>query len=327
MLLTLHRAGYVRLEPEPPEKDEPPPAAAGGAEEGGPGDRVANGRRSRAGPAAGPGLPAGGRPSDARAGQVDRAAERQSALRRCFSSSNWASPIAPSGSRPWKACWSCRGSVGHFVRVPRQDQLPPGPLATTRLDAQLLQLGLATRGRTGHAAARRKRTAPGTPTTRIASGCWRWPTSCGGCSTTRWVASACCGRQPVWAAGELLEFGGDFNKYVTGKDLQKQEGVIFRHLLRLILLAGELKQLCPPGHGARPLAGRPRRHRRAAYGKLPPRGPDQHRQGAENRWRRRRRRGNKGGGRKGEGQATERRAAGFIPAVARRRKGPAVAAA
>ena len=27
MLLTLHRAGYVRLEPEPPEKDEPPPPA------------------------------------------------------------------------------------------------------------------------------------------------------------------------------------------------------------------------------------------------------------------------------------------------------------
>ena len=56
-------------------------SAAGGAEEGGPGDRVANDRRSRAGPAAGPSLPAGGRPSDARAGQVDRAAERQSALR------------------------------------------------------------------------------------------------------------------------------------------------------------------------------------------------------------------------------------------------------
>ena len=36
------------------------------------------------------------------------------------------------------------GSVGHFVRVPRQDEMPPGPLATMRLDAQLLQLGLAT---------------------------------------------------------------------------------------------------------------------------------------------------------------------------------------
>ena len=51
---------------------------------------------------------------------------------------------------------------------------------------------------------------------------------------------------PVWAAGELLEFGGDFNKYVTSKSLQKQEGVVFRHALRLILLVGEFLQLCPP---------------------------------------------------------------------------------
>ena len=51
---------------------------------------------------------------------------------------------------------------------------------------------------------------------------------------------------PVWAAGELLQFGGDFNKYVTSKALQKQEGMIFRHLLRLILLVAEFQQLCPP---------------------------------------------------------------------------------
>jgi hypothetical protein len=51
---------------------------------------------------------------------------------------------------------------------------------------------------------------------------------------------------PVWAAGEVLEFGGDFNKYVTSKRLQKQEGVIFRHLLRLILLCGEFAQIVPP---------------------------------------------------------------------------------
>jgi hypothetical protein len=50
----------------------------------------------------------------------------------------------------------------------------------------------------------------------------------------------------VWAAGELIEFGGDFNKYITSKRLQKQEGVLFRHLLRLILLLGEFTQFCPP---------------------------------------------------------------------------------
>ncbi len=50
---------------------------------------------------------------------------------------------------------------------------------------------------------------------------------------------------PVWAAGEVLEFGGDFNKYVTSKGLQKQEGIIFRHLLRLILLLAEFLPLLP----------------------------------------------------------------------------------
>jgi len=51
---------------------------------------------------------------------------------------------------------------------------------------------------------------------------------------------------PVWAAGEFLEFGCDFNKYVTSKGLQKQEGIVFRHILRLILLLGEFEQLSPP---------------------------------------------------------------------------------
>ena len=43
----------------------------------------------------------------------------------------------------------------------------------------------------------------------------------------------------------MIEYGGDFNKFVTTKKLQRQEGVVFRHLLRLILLLGEFQQLCP----------------------------------------------------------------------------------
>jgi hypothetical protein len=52
--------------------------------------------------------------------------------------------------------------------------------------------------------------------------------------------------QSVWAAGELLRFGGNFNKYVQSRDLVKQEGIVFRHLLRLILLLGEFAHVCPP---------------------------------------------------------------------------------
>jgi superfamily II DNA/RNA helicase len=52
--------------------------------------------------------------------------------------------------------------------------------------------------------------------------------------------------QSVWAANELLRFAGNFNLYVKTRDLVKQEGIIFRHLLRLILMLGEFQQVTPP---------------------------------------------------------------------------------
>ena len=53
--------------------------------------------------------------------------------------------------------------------------------------------------------------------------------------------------QAVWAAGEVLNFGGHFNNFIASKDLAKQEGLIFRHLLRMILLLEEFQQLTPAG--------------------------------------------------------------------------------
>ena len=52
--------------------------------------------------------------------------------------------------------------------------------------------------------------------------------------------------QAVWAAGNCASRGGDFNTYVKQCDLSKQEGIIFRHLLRLILLCAEFGELTPP---------------------------------------------------------------------------------
>jgi hypothetical protein len=49
----------------------------------------------------------------------------------------------------------------------------------------------------------------------------------------------------VWCAGELLRFAGNFNKYVQTRDLVKQEGIVFRHLLRLILMLEEFAQVTP----------------------------------------------------------------------------------
>jgi len=50
---------------------------------------------------------------------------------------------------------------------------------------------------------------------------------------------------PVWAVGDLLSHGGDFDKFVRARDLVKQEGILFKHLLRMILLCDEFKQLIP----------------------------------------------------------------------------------
>lgn len=138
-------------------------------------------------------------------------------------------------------------SIGYAVRVPPQEELPPGPLATTRLDAQLLQLGLVSAAELGH----QEEDEDGNPieddddpynrprVLKLADKLamlfnYQYPT------VTDYRVF------PVWAAGEVLEFGGDFNKYITSKRLQKQEGVIFRHLLRLILLLGEVRALVPP---------------------------------------------------------------------------------
>ena len=49
--------------------------------------------------------------------------------------------------------------------------------------------------------------------------------------------------QPKWIAGGVAEFGGDFYRFVRSRDLVKQEGLILRHLLRLVILAGEFLTL------------------------------------------------------------------------------------
>ena len=143
-------------------------------------------------------------------------------------------------------------SVASYVSVPGQRKLPPGPLAMTRLDEQLVRLGLATydelrlrkepeEGEILHEE-RPRRSRLAEPPKRILTLAeklrllfeYLYP----GVHDLKIV--------PVWAAGELLEMGGDFYKVVTAKGLQKQEGILFRHLLRMILLLREFTELCPP---------------------------------------------------------------------------------
>ena len=135
-------------------------------------------------------------------------------------------------------------SVARSVRVPKLDELPPGPLATQRLDPQLLSLGLATEAELTGKFDEEEDYDPYDEDRR-----W-WPLTLmeklvllfqhdyPGVDELR--------VRPVWIAGDLLRFGGNFNKLIQIKKLQKQEGIVFRHLLRLILLLGEFEPMCPP---------------------------------------------------------------------------------
>lgn len=137
-------------------------------------------------------------------------------------------------------------SVLRFVRVPFQEDLPPGPLALTRLDLELVNRGLI---------AAKPAESESEPDDDDWIPSWqereqRPPTLA---EKLRMLFDATypdvtdVTTQSVWAAGELLRFGGNFNKYVQSRDLVKQEGIVFRHVLRLILLLGEFSQVTPDG--------------------------------------------------------------------------------
>jgi hypothetical protein len=140
------------------------------------------------------------------------------------------------------------GSVAKHVRVPRYDDMPPGPLATTRLDSELLQRGLATPEQLGAKSTDEESQGADAPRAPFAEKVW--PLTLG--EKLRLLFDAnfphvhSLMTTSVWSAGEVLEFGGQFNKYITSRGLQKQEGVIFRHLLRLILLLKEFEPFTPP---------------------------------------------------------------------------------
>ena len=135
------------------------------------------------------------------------------------------------------------GSVAKLVRVPFDDVLPTGPLANDYLNQRLLSEGLATQEElTGY---RDETTGRRIPPLMLADKMRLiFRSEFPGIHDVR--------STPVWCIGDLLQFGGNFNKYVRSRELTKQEGIVFRHCLRMILLCGEFAHIEPPGiDGAR----------------------------------------------------------------------------
>ncbi len=141
-------------------------------------------------------------------------------------------------------------SILSQVRVPPPEQLPPGPLARQWLDDQIVTRGLASLDelypksfeeeddpQLRYGGPKRRFAIPFAEKLRMLFNS-EYPGVHGIFVT------------PVWVVGDILRFGGDFQKYVTSRDLTKQEGLIFRHLLRMILLCGEFEQLTPSGTDA-----------------------------------------------------------------------------
>ena len=122
-----------------------------------------------------------------------------------------------------------------YLRVP--DDVPPGPLATTRLDEDLIRRGLMLAPKPPPDPDEEEDEEEERPP-RLAEKLFLH-------FEATYPEVTDVNVQAVWAAGELLRFNGNFNLFVKARDLVKQEGILFRHCLRLILLCGEFAQLCP----------------------------------------------------------------------------------
>ncbi|MEM6856145.1 MAG: helicase, partial [Planctomycetota bacterium] len=135
------------------------------------------------------------------------------------------------------------GSVARSVRVPWPQDLPPGQMTLEMLDPELLQSGLFTHDEMYPPPPHEQDRPFGEPP--------QFPITLGEKLYTLFqhkVSNPGNFRvNPVWAAGDLLEFNGEFNKFITARELQTQEGMIFRHVLRLILLCNEFAAVTPPG--------------------------------------------------------------------------------
>jgi superfamily II DNA/RNA helicase len=142
------------------------------------------------------------------------------------------------------------GTVARLTRMPPLDEMPPGTLAQTRLDPQLLQLGLATAEELGAGSDDEEEEVVDRGFGRVMFDEPRvWPLTIGEkilrLFRSEYPRVHNVQVRPVWIVGELMEFGGEFNKYVTARKLQKEEGILFRHCLRMILLLDEMANVPP----------------------------------------------------------------------------------
>ncbi|MFA9480070.1 DEAD/DEAH box helicase [Phycisphaerales bacterium AB-hyl4] len=135
------------------------------------------------------------------------------------------------------------GSVARSVRVPFPQDLPPGEFTRETIDPAIVKSGLATYDEMYPPLPHEQDRPFGEPP--------QFPIPLAEKMHLLFQSKVRNGGRvritPVWAAGDLLTFNGEFNAFITARDLTKQEGMIFRHVLRLILLCEEFMPLTPTG--------------------------------------------------------------------------------
>lgn len=251
MLMTLHAGGYVKLDPEPPPPPEPTPPGEAPPKPEAPQtswlSQQLQAALNQQWAAQGIKAPAAASVPERYRPMIATPTEKLARLL-VFRSINplfgdylmQHLAIAEPGERLqlWEAALDFPRSMLKFVRVPPPHRMPPGPLALTRIDNEVVSRGLLPPGDLypefdpDIPFEERKYAPPLADKVRMVFET-EYP------EITAPIT-------PVWIAGDLLDFGGDFSKYTSGRDLVKQEGIIFRHILRLSLLLGEFSQLTPP---------------------------------------------------------------------------------
>jgi len=133
------------------------------------------------------------------------------------------------------------GAVSRNLRIPRPDVMPLSPFVTDFLNPELLQRGLATITELGGTRQdddeNDERGGYREPEEWVRP--LNFPEKLLRLFRSEYPGVSDVAMTDVWAAGELLNFGGDFNKLVTTRKIAKQEGILFRHILRFILLCEE----------------------------------------------------------------------------------------
>ncbi|MCA9244813.1 MAG: hypothetical protein KDA32_12705, partial [Phycisphaerales bacterium] len=128
--------------------------------------------------------------------------------------------------------------IARLAGVPHT--VEPGPLETERLKPLLTQMGLLGSGAPAH----------GEDEEEEAEDWWaeeeerppRFPEMLKLLFDSKLAAPEEIFVQPKWIAGGVIERDCDFFGFVKAADLVKQEGLILRHLLRLVIMAGEFDE-------------------------------------------------------------------------------------